>query len=200
MVVGACFIIELTFLGGRERLDGLDVHALIDVLAADSEATAVRLIGYHVGDDVYDALTTRYGFRLPAARRDVGAALALPPARAAAGHRSIRPSTGSSSRAAAARSTPASSPTTSSTGRRSGSRRSGLHQPDDVTPRLARRRAVGPRGAPDQGGRVAVELLLLARGAAAARVPVGVPAARREPPAPAIWASRFAARSAAACR
>ena len=28
-VVGACFIIELTFLGGRERLDGLDVHALI---------------------------------------------------------------------------------------------------------------------------------------------------------------------------
>jgi adenine phosphoribosyltransferase len=29
-VVGACFIIELTFLGGRERLGGLDVHALID--------------------------------------------------------------------------------------------------------------------------------------------------------------------------
>jgi adenine phosphoribosyltransferase len=29
VVVGACFIIELTFLGGRERLDGLDVHALI---------------------------------------------------------------------------------------------------------------------------------------------------------------------------
>jgi adenine phosphoribosyltransferase len=28
-VVGACFIIELTFLGGRERLDGLDVQALI---------------------------------------------------------------------------------------------------------------------------------------------------------------------------
>ena len=28
-VVGACFIIELTFLGGRERLAGLDVHALI---------------------------------------------------------------------------------------------------------------------------------------------------------------------------
>jgi len=28
-VVGACFIIELTFLGGRERLDGLDLHALI---------------------------------------------------------------------------------------------------------------------------------------------------------------------------
>ena len=28
-VVGACFIIELTFLGGRERLDGLDVHSLI---------------------------------------------------------------------------------------------------------------------------------------------------------------------------
>ncbi len=28
-VVGACFIIELTFLGGRERLEGLDVHALI---------------------------------------------------------------------------------------------------------------------------------------------------------------------------
>jgi adenine phosphoribosyltransferase len=28
-VVGACFIIELTFLGGREKLDGLDVHALI---------------------------------------------------------------------------------------------------------------------------------------------------------------------------
>jgi adenine phosphoribosyltransferase len=30
IVVGACFIIELTFLGGRERLRGLDVHALID--------------------------------------------------------------------------------------------------------------------------------------------------------------------------
>jgi adenine phosphoribosyltransferase len=30
VVVGACFIIELTFLGGRARLDGLDVHALID--------------------------------------------------------------------------------------------------------------------------------------------------------------------------
>jgi adenine phosphoribosyltransferase len=29
IVVGACFIIELTFLGGRERLDGLDLHALI---------------------------------------------------------------------------------------------------------------------------------------------------------------------------
>ena len=29
VVVGACFIIELTFLGGRERLDGLDLHALI---------------------------------------------------------------------------------------------------------------------------------------------------------------------------
>ncbi len=28
-VVGACFIIELTFLGGRERLEGHDVHALI---------------------------------------------------------------------------------------------------------------------------------------------------------------------------
>ena len=30
VVLGACFIIELTFLGGRERLDGLDLHALID--------------------------------------------------------------------------------------------------------------------------------------------------------------------------
>ena len=29
-VVGACFIIELTFLGGRERLSGLDLHALIE--------------------------------------------------------------------------------------------------------------------------------------------------------------------------
>jgi adenine phosphoribosyltransferase len=29
-VIGACFIIDLTFLGGRERLAGLDVHALID--------------------------------------------------------------------------------------------------------------------------------------------------------------------------
>jgi adenine phosphoribosyltransferase len=29
VVVGACFIIELTFLGGREKLDGLDLHALI---------------------------------------------------------------------------------------------------------------------------------------------------------------------------
>jgi len=28
--IGACFIIELTFLGGRERLTGLDVHSLID--------------------------------------------------------------------------------------------------------------------------------------------------------------------------
>jgi adenine phosphoribosyltransferase len=28
-VVGACFIIELTFLGGRERLDGVDLEALI---------------------------------------------------------------------------------------------------------------------------------------------------------------------------
>jgi adenine phosphoribosyltransferase len=28
-VIGACFIIELTFLGGRERLAGLDVHSLI---------------------------------------------------------------------------------------------------------------------------------------------------------------------------
>jgi adenine phosphoribosyltransferase len=28
-VVGACFVIELTFLGGRERLAGLDLHALI---------------------------------------------------------------------------------------------------------------------------------------------------------------------------
>jgi len=29
-VVGACFIIELTFLGGRERLAGTDLFALID--------------------------------------------------------------------------------------------------------------------------------------------------------------------------
>jgi len=29
-VVGACFIIELTFLGGRERLGGTDLFALID--------------------------------------------------------------------------------------------------------------------------------------------------------------------------
>jgi adenine phosphoribosyltransferase len=29
IVVGACFIIELTFLGGRERLHGLDLEALI---------------------------------------------------------------------------------------------------------------------------------------------------------------------------
>jgi adenine phosphoribosyltransferase len=28
-VVGACFIIELTFLGARERLAGLDLHSLI---------------------------------------------------------------------------------------------------------------------------------------------------------------------------
>jgi len=28
-VVGACFIIELTFLGGRDRLGGVDVHSLI---------------------------------------------------------------------------------------------------------------------------------------------------------------------------
>jgi adenine phosphoribosyltransferase len=30
VVVGACFIIELSFLGGRERLAGLDLHALIN--------------------------------------------------------------------------------------------------------------------------------------------------------------------------
>ena len=30
IVVGACFIIELTFLGGRGRLSQLDLHALID--------------------------------------------------------------------------------------------------------------------------------------------------------------------------
>ena len=30
VVVGACFIIELTFLGGRERLAELDLHALIE--------------------------------------------------------------------------------------------------------------------------------------------------------------------------
>ncbi|MGH3050532.1 MAG: adenine phosphoribosyltransferase [Gaiellaceae bacterium] len=29
-VVGACFVIELTFLGGRERLAGLDLEALIE--------------------------------------------------------------------------------------------------------------------------------------------------------------------------
>lgn len=30
VVVGACFIIELTFLGGRERLQPLDMHSLIE--------------------------------------------------------------------------------------------------------------------------------------------------------------------------
>jgi adenine phosphoribosyltransferase len=30
VVVGACFIIDLTFLGGRERLRKLDVHSLIE--------------------------------------------------------------------------------------------------------------------------------------------------------------------------
>ena len=34
VVVGACFIIELTFLGGREKLAGTDLHALISYLAA----------------------------------------------------------------------------------------------------------------------------------------------------------------------
>jgi adenine phosphoribosyltransferase len=29
VVVGACFLIELTFLGGRERLADCDLHALI---------------------------------------------------------------------------------------------------------------------------------------------------------------------------
>jgi adenine phosphoribosyltransferase len=29
-VVGACFIIELGFLGGRERLSDLDLYALIE--------------------------------------------------------------------------------------------------------------------------------------------------------------------------
>jgi len=29
-VVGACFIIELTFLGGRDKLTGIDLHALIE--------------------------------------------------------------------------------------------------------------------------------------------------------------------------
>jgi adenine phosphoribosyltransferase len=29
VVVGACFIIELSFLGGRKRLSGLDLHALL---------------------------------------------------------------------------------------------------------------------------------------------------------------------------
>ncbi len=29
-VVGCCFIIELTFLGGRERLGDRDVHALLE--------------------------------------------------------------------------------------------------------------------------------------------------------------------------
>jgi adenine phosphoribosyltransferase len=28
-VVGACFIIELTFLGGRQRLSDMDLHAVI---------------------------------------------------------------------------------------------------------------------------------------------------------------------------
>ena len=28
-VIGACFIIELTFLGGRDRLNGMDLRALI---------------------------------------------------------------------------------------------------------------------------------------------------------------------------
>jgi adenine phosphoribosyltransferase len=30
VVVGACFIIELSFLGGRDRLAGTDLHALIE--------------------------------------------------------------------------------------------------------------------------------------------------------------------------
>jgi len=29
VVIGACFIIDLTFLGARERLEPLDVHSLI---------------------------------------------------------------------------------------------------------------------------------------------------------------------------
>ncbi len=30
VVVGACFIIELTFLRGRDRLAGLELHSLIE--------------------------------------------------------------------------------------------------------------------------------------------------------------------------
>ena len=70
---------------------------------------------------MYDALTTTYTLLVPAPRRDARAAVALPPARAAARARSIRPSTASSSPAAAATSTPGSSRTTTSTGRRSAS-------------------------------------------------------------------------------
>ena len=29
VVAGVLFVIELTFLGGRERLDGYDVHSLV---------------------------------------------------------------------------------------------------------------------------------------------------------------------------
>jgi len=32
-IVGVAFVIELSFLGGREKLDGYDVHVLIDVQA-----------------------------------------------------------------------------------------------------------------------------------------------------------------------
>ena len=52
----------------------------------------------------------------------------------------------------------------------------------------------------DQGGGVAVELLLLARGPAAAGLPVGVPACWPRASTPAASASPSAARCAGACR
>ena len=91
---------------------------------------------------MYDALTTHLHVLLPdrTARRACAC-------RASAGSsscpaRSIRPSTGSSSRAAAAPSIPGSSRTTTSTGRRSASQDDDqVRQPDDVEARGRRRRA-----------------------------------------------------------
>ena len=116
---------------------------------------------------------------VPGAGRDVGHAVRVPARSSGCRAPRTPSSTASRSRAPAATSTRGSSPTTSSTGRRSASGASAFF--NLMTARLEDvcRRARRPRRAPDPGGRVAVELLLPTRGAAAAGLPVVVRPARR---------------------
>ena len=100
--------------------------------------------------------------------------------------RRIRPSTASGSTAPAARSTRASSPTTTSTGRRSARRAGAFVDLMTSACGAGRGRAARSRRVARAGGGVAVELLLLPGGPAAAGLPVLVRRRRpgRAPPRP----------------
>ena len=151
---------------------------------------------------MYDTLTTSYTFNCPIHGETHVRSVAVPGDSSSYRAHSIQPSSASSSSAGAGMTIPASS-------RHEDLDWAPLGLHDDLTQyvnlmtsrveSLAGRARRAGRIA-DQGGGVAVEPLLLAGGAPAAGVPVGVQPARAGGERPTGSGSRFVARRAGSCR